>query len=93
MPPPPKNIKIMRINSTAIEVSWDRQTLVELKGLAEYVIMYNEAVSRRRQAGNTVTVPWTENNVTISNLMPGVEYSVTVGASTSVGMSGDILMA
>ena len=53
------------------DCSWDR---VELKGLAEhYVIMYSEAVSRRRQAGNTVTVPWTENNVTISNLMPGVE--------------------
>lgn len=79
---------ISRINSTAIDVSWDRQTLVELKGLAEYVIEYSQ-VSKRRQSGNTITIPWTENNVIISKLMPGIEYSVTVSASTSVGMSGN----
>ena len=85
VPPSPKNVVVSRINSTSIEVRWDRQTLVELKGLAEYVIEYTEVVS---QLGNRVTVPWTENNITISNLRPGVEYSVTMSTSTSAGTSG-----
>lgn len=85
MPPSPKNVVVSRINSTAIEVRWDRQTLVELKGLAEYVIEYTEVIS---QSGNRVTVPWTENNIIISNLRPGVEYSVTMSTSTSAGISG-----
>jgi hypothetical protein len=82
---------VSRINSTAAEVSWDRQTLAELKGLAEYVVDYTQVASRRRQSGNRVIVPWTENNVIISNLMPGVEYTVTVSASTSAGMTGSYI--
>lgn len=85
MPPPPKNVLVARINSTAIEVTWDRQTLVELKGIAKYFVKYNQIASKRRQL---VTVPWTKNNLIISNLTPGREYSVTVTTSTSVGMSG-----
>ena len=79
---------VSRMNSTAIEVSWEMKTLVELKGLAEYVVEYNQIVSTKRQSGNTVTVPWTKNNVIISSLIPGVEYRVTVSTSTSTGMSG-----
>lgn len=81
---------VSRINSTVIEVTWDRLTLVELKGLAEYVIQYSQMTTKRRQSGDIVTVPWTENNLVISNLIPGIEYSVTVSASTSVGTSGTV---
>ena len=71
VPPPPKNVLVSNINSTAINVSWDKQSLVELKGLADYVIEYKRVIqSRKRQLRNQVTVPWTQNHVVISNLTP-----------------------
>lgn len=79
---------VSRISSTALNVSWDKQTLVELKGLAEYLVEYSEASSVKRQSARAVIVPWTETSVIISDLMAGVEYSVTVSVATSAGMSG-----
>ena len=80
---------VYKINSTAINVTWDKQTLVELKGLADYTIEYSTAVSnRKRQLSGVVTVPWTESHVVITDLTPGAQYDVSVSVSTSVGMSG-----
>ena len=91
VPPPPKNVLVLKINITAINVSWDKQTLVELKGIADYIVEYSPAavLKSKRQISNTVTVPWTENHVTIPNLTPGAKYDVSVSVSTSVGMSGN----
>ena len=91
MPPSPKNVVYFNINSTAIYVSWDKQTLVELKGLADYIIEYSqfESVSnKKRQSRNMVTVPWTETHAVITNLTPGAMYNIFVSVSTSVGISG-----
>lgn len=87
MPPPPRNVEVSRINPTAIQVGWDMQTLVELKGLAEYVVEYSQVTSRRRESG-TVIVSWTRSSTIISDLEPDEAYRVTVSTSTSVGMSG-----
>ena len=65
---------------------------MELKGLATYSVMYSIIIgSGKRQSplGDTVTVPWTQNQVIISGLQPGAEYDVTVRTSTAAGMSGD----
>ena len=81
---------VVRFDSTSIGVSWTKFTLVELKGLANYIVTYNIIIgSRKRQLGGTVTVPWTENRVIISNLQPGAEYDVTVSTSTAAGTSGN----
>ena len=89
-PPSPKNVVVYKINSTAINVTWDKQTLVELKGLADYTVEYIMAVSNRKRQtlSGVVTVPWTESNVLITNLTPGVQYDVSVSVATSVGISG-----
>ena len=78
-----------RIDSTTMLVSWDKLTLVELKGLANYTITYavREESRKRQSRGGMIMVPWTENNVTIRNLMPSVAYRVNVGTITSTGMS------
>lgn len=81
---------VSRISSTALNISWDKQTLVELKGLAKYLVEYSEASSVKRQSARVVIVPWTETSVTISDLMAGVEYSVMVSVTTSAGMSGTV---
>ena len=83
------NVVVVRFDSTSIGVSWTKYTLVELKGLANYTVMYNIIIgSRKRQLGGLITVPWTENRVIISNLQPGAEYDVTVSTSTTAGTSG-----
>ena len=83
------NVVVVRFDSTTIGVSWSKFTLVELKGLASYIVTYKIVIgSRRRQLGGMVTVPWTENQVVISNLQPGAQYDITVTTSTLAGMSG-----
>lgn len=96
VPPSPKNILVSKISSSAINVSWDQQTLVELKGLAEYMVTYGQINSDgKRQSSNTatVTVPWTENHVIISNLKSGAQYTVSVSATTSAGTSGNYTLS
>ena len=93
MPPPPENVVVVRFDSTSIGVSWTTFTLVELKGLANYIVTYNIIIgSRKRQTelGGMITVPWTQNRVIIQNLQPGAEYDITVSTSTTTGMSGSI---
>ena len=74
-------------------MSWNKFTLVELKGLANYIVTYTIIIidSRKRQSelGGTVTVPWTQNQAVISGLQSGAEYDVTVRTSTAAGMSGN----
>ena len=94
VPPPPENVVVKRFDSTSIGVSWTKFTLVELKGLADYIIAYNIIIdstsSRKRQTqlGGTMTVPWTQNHIIISGLQTGAEYNITVRASTAAGISG-----
>ena len=95
VPPPPENIVLVRFNPTSIGVSWNKLTLVELKGLANYIVTYTIIIdSRKRQSelGGTVTVPWTQTQVIISGLQSGAEYDVTVRISTAAGMSGSIII-
>ena len=89
VPPVPTNLTVVRFNSTTIGVSWVKYTLVELKGIASYVVTYDIIISsRKRQFNGIITVPWTNNTVIISNLQSGAQYDVTVRTSTSAGMSG-----
>ena len=89
-PPPPENVVVARFDPTAIAVSWTKFTLVELKGLASYVVSYNLVIPsrKRQQFRGVVNVSWTENSVFLSNLQPGAEYDITVYTVTSGGESG-----
>ena len=88
-PPAPINVTVVRFNSTTIGVSWAKFTLVELKGLAKYFVTYDIIISsRKRVLGGSVSVPWTNNSIVISNLQAGAQYRVSVQTLTSAGMSG-----
>ena len=85
------NVVVARFDPATIGVSWTKFTLVELKGLASYIVTYNIVIgSRKRQLGGTITIPWTENRVIIPNLQPGAQYDITVTTLTLAGMSGTI---
>ena len=91
-PPAPVNVTVVRFNSTTIGVSWTKFTLVELKGLATYFVTYDIIISsRKRVLGGSVSVPWTNNSVVISDLQAGAQYRVSVQTLTSAGMSGILL--
>ena len=91
VPPSPMNVVVSRFDQNTIGVSWTKFTLVELKGLASYIVTYNIVIgSRKRQLGGTITVPWTDDCVIIPNLQPGAQYDITVSTSTQAGMSGII---
>ena len=95
VPPSPENVVVVRFDSTSIGVSWTKFTLVELKGLASYIVSYNIIIGRSRkrqsQLGGTITVPWTQNQVIISDLQPGAMYDVTVSTLTAAGISGNLM--
>lgn len=89
VPPTPINVTLVRFNSTTIGVHWVKFTLVELKGLAIYFVTYDIIISsRKRVLGGSVSVPWTNNSLVISNLQAGAQYCVSVQTLTSAGMSG-----
>lgn len=89
VPPPPVNVRASQLNATTIGVSWTKYSLVELKGLANYVITYDIIIaSRRRDFGGSITVPWRDNQAFVTGLHPGAEYIISVGISTSAGISG-----
>ena len=85
----PKNVTITRVNSTTMHVRWNKQTLLELKGLANYTITYTTRGRLTPQQQDTIMVPWTENFVMITNLRPNAAYEVNIGAVTSAGRSGE----
>ena len=86
------NVTVARFNSTTIGVRWSKFTLVELKGLASYIVSYNIIISsRKRQTefSGTIVVPWTNSSVFITDLLSGAQYDISVRTSTSAGMSGN----
>ena len=90
-PPRPENVVIARLDSTTVSVSWAKLTLVELKGLATYVVTYSLVVpSGKRQLSmiGVRNVSWTENRVFISDLQPGAEYGIAVRIVNLAGTSG-----
>ena len=92
-PPVPKNVTVIRINDTAMMVSWHKFTLVELQGFAAYIITYTVGGgSRKRQNNQMVTAMWFENNKTIGGLPPGQAVDVQVRTNSSGGRSGELFV-
>ena len=84
------NVRVTQFSATTIRVSWTKLTLVDLKGLANYVVTYSDIIisPRKREFGGMITVPWTNRSAVITNLQPGAQYIVSVKTSTSTGISG-----
>ena len=87
VPRQPCNVTVLRLTSASMRVTWEKLTLVELKGLGSYVIRYIRSDRKEQAQENVITVSWTESNITIGNLQPGVQYDITVAASNKRGTS------
>ena len=84
--PTPENVNLVKSDATSIDISWKLLTLVELKALVNYTVTYSAASTPN--VANTISVPWTESGITITNLNPGTRYDITVTTTTSSRMSG-----
>ena len=80
---------MIRLNGTAMNVSWVPLNLVEARGIVQgYIITYQEASSsnRRRRQMPLVQMDGSASYAIVGGLQPGVTYEVTVsGMTTQIG--------
>ncbi len=69
-----------------MSVDWLPITLEEARGFFEYAIMFKGQGSRKRQEEGVKVVPGDQSGGVVDGLIPGVPYSVSVAAQTSVGV-------
>ena len=80
---------MIRLNGTAINVSWTPLNLVEAHGFVQsYIITYQQAStgSRRKRQVQTQQADGRASSAIVGGLQPGVAYKVTVsGVTTETG--------
>ena len=79
-------MKVERLNSTAMNVSFTRLSIVEARSVSvTYTVRYSPQTSRKRQE-RAVPVPDGQSHVVIGGIDSGNAYGVVVVASNSIGM-------
>ena len=82
-------MEVIRLNGTAMNVSWVPLNLVEARGFVQsYIITYQQTStgSRRKRQIQTETVDGSASSAIVGGLQPGVAYKVTVsGVTTETG--------
>ena len=80
---PPQNITVIGINPASLIISWEPPLEIDHNGpLIGYVFHYNGIVSNELTLNFNIT---TDNTYTISELIPFINYSVTVAAANGRG--------
>ena len=78
-------MEVIRLNGTAMNVSWIPLNLVEARGIVQgYIITYQQANSgsRRKRQVQMVQVDGGASYAIVGGLQPGVAYEVTVSGMT-----------
>ena len=81
----PRDVDVIRLNGTAINVSWVPLNLVEARGIVRgYIITYTQTNSggRRKRQTEMVQVNGSVSYAIVGGLQPGVAYNVTVSGMT-----------
>ena len=94
----PSGVRVERLNSTAMNVSWTLLTLEEARGfVTSYTVSFRKDEGMAKRTTESVFVPGGEqSSVVIRGLDPGSSYLVSVSASTSAGsgeMSEPVVLA
>ena len=69
------NVRVEKLTSTSVRVSWDRIDIMEI---TSYTVYYNATGSRRNE--QSIIVASSQNSLVIGNLMSNVEYKFQVVA-------------
>ena len=89
----PGNVEVIRLNGTAMNVSWVPLNLVEARGFVQsYIIIYQQASSgsRRKRQMWTQQVDGHASSAIVGGLQPGVAYEVTVSGVTTESGPGEL---
>ena len=89
----PGNVEVIRLNSTAMNVSWTPLNLVEAQGFVQnYIITYQQTsnVTRRKRQVQTERVDESASSAIVGGLQPGVAYEVTVSGVTTESGPGEL---
>ena len=81
------NVEVEIVSDTSVRVSWDN---VDIPAITGYKIYYNQTGNRKRQSGESITVPSSDNSVVIEGLLNNVEYQFQVVAIAE--LDGDVIM-
>ena len=84
---------MIRLNGTAMNVSWTPLNLVEARGFIQsYIITYQQAsnVTRRKRQMQTQEVDGSASSAIVGGLQPGVAYEVTVSGMTTENGPGEL---
>ena len=84
----PNNVTVVRINSTAISVSWNPLTLQEARGWPVYVVYLWS--NSQRTARAVPSVRTSESSVNITSLDPSTFYYIVVQVTTAAGTSEEL---
>ena len=87
------NVEVIRLNGTAMNVSWLPLNLVEARGFVQsYTITYQQAStgSRRKRQVQTETVDGGASSAIVGGLQPGVAYEVKVSGMTTENGPGEL---
>ena len=78
-------MEVIRLNDSAMNVSWVPLNLVEARGIVQsYIITYQQASSgsQRKRQMQMVQVDGSASYAVVGGLQPGVTYEVTVSGMT-----------
>ena len=85
----PGNVEVIRLNGTAMNVSWVPLNLVEARGFVQsYIITYQQAStgSHRKRQMQMQQVDGSASSAIVGGLQPGVAYEVSItGRTTETG--------
>ena len=85
----PRDVQTTRINGTHMNISWELPTLEEARGFIDTITITftptSGGLQRKKRQIVTVQVPGNSTSKVIGGLNPDLQYSVTVGTSTSEG--------
>ena len=87
VPDSPTGVRVLRLNGTHMNVSWNPVPLMETKGfIVSYTVLYSKILTgRKRRQVMFVTVPGSETHAIIGDLKSSHSYQVFVSAATSAG--------
>ena len=89
----PGNVEAIRLNGTAMNVSWVPLNLIEARGFVQsYIIAYQQAStgSRPKRQVQTQQVDGHASSTIVGGLQPGVAYEVSIAGMTTENGPGEL---
>ena len=82
----PHSVRVMRVNPSSMEVSWQPISLAEARGfVSSYTIAYQSERNNFSLSAMKISVPGNQTIVVIDGLNPDLTYHIKVWANTSAG--------